>query len=167
MTGRSLRHRLRNNDAGVQKKAAGLKRPDIDKLSSYAGRARAGLEKSVEEKVRLVNQKEQVDTSIAGFKDFEKRLTRVETQYRVLGTLADVVQSYAGGVYLDTVFIDEGFGSLDAESLDYAVQLLFNLQTKGHLVAVISNVAELRERIDTRLEVIAGKTGSNARFVRG
>ncbi|MBN1699569.1 MAG: SMC family ATPase [Spirochaetales bacterium] len=81
--------------------------------------------------------------------------------------LADVVQSHAGGVQLDTVFIDEGFGSLDAESLDYALTSLFNLQHGGRLVAVISHVSELRQRIDTRLEVIAGKTGSTTRFVKG
>jgi exonuclease SbcC len=53
-----------------------------------------------------------------------------------------------------------------SECLDLAVQSLFNLQSGGRLVAVISHVAELGERIDTRLEVIAGKTGSRTRFVR-
>lgn len=81
--------------------------------------------------------------------------------------LADVVQGYAGGVRLETLFIDEGFGSLDEESLDLALRALAELQAGGRLVAVISHVAELRERIDTRLEVIPPRTGSTARLIAG
>ena len=79
--------------------------------------------------------------------------------------LADVVQSYAGGVYLDTIFIDEGFGSLDSEALDAAMQALIDLQKGGRLVGIISHVSELRERIDARLEVKSGKAGSTASFL--
>lgn len=76
--------------------------------------------------------------------------------------LADVVQAYAGGVRLETVFIDEGFGSLDPEALDAAVEVLMRLQEKGRLVGVISHVPELKERIDVRLEILAGRAGSQA-----
>ena len=79
--------------------------------------------------------------------------------------LADVVQSHSGGIRLDTIFVDEGFGSLDDEALDLAVAALIALQDGGRLVGIISHVAELRERIDARLEITAGKTGSSARFV--
>jgi exonuclease SbcC len=79
--------------------------------------------------------------------------------------LADVVQSYSGGIRLDTVFVDEGFGSLDDEALDLAIRALVALQEGGRLVGIISHVAELRERIDARLEVTPGKTGSVAHFV--
>ncbi|MBX9879178.1 MAG: SMC family ATPase [Candidatus Obscuribacterales bacterium] len=79
--------------------------------------------------------------------------------------LADVVQSYAGGVYLETIFVDEGFGSLDPESLDLALRALIDLQQGGRLVGIISHVPELKERIDARLEVIPGRSGSSARFV--
>jgi exonuclease SbcC len=79
--------------------------------------------------------------------------------------LADVVQSYTGGMYLDTIFIDEGFGSLDGEALDAAMQALIDLQKGGRLVGIISHVPELKERIDTRLEVTAAKSGSTAGFV--
>jgi hypothetical protein len=78
--------------------------------------------------------------------------------------LADVVQAYAGGIRLDTVFVDEGFGSLDPESLDLALRALIDLQTGGRLVGIISHVPELKERIDVRLEVSAGQQGSTARF---
>ncbi len=82
--------------------------------------------------------------------------------------LADVVQSYAGGIHLDTMFIDEGFGALDPESLDLALDTLINLQRdSGRLVGVISHVPELEERIDARLEVEMTETGSTTRFVVG
>ena len=79
--------------------------------------------------------------------------------------LAEVVQAHAGGIRLETVFVDEGFGSLDDESLDLAIGALMGLNEGGRLVGIISHVSELRERIDTRLEVTAGKSGSTARFV--
>lgn len=79
--------------------------------------------------------------------------------------LSDVVQSYSGGVQLDTMFIDEGFGTLDQESLDNAVSCLIDLQESGRLVGIISHVQELKERIDTRLEVRSTNTGSTTEFV--
>lgn len=78
--------------------------------------------------------------------------------------LSDVVQSYAGGVKLDTILVDEGFGSLDSESLDSAIQTLIDLQKSGRLVGIISHVAELRERIPVRLEITPTKRGSIAKF---
>ncbi|MGQ9591522.1 MAG: SbcC/MukB-like Walker B domain-containing protein, partial [Planctomycetota bacterium] len=79
--------------------------------------------------------------------------------------LADVVQARAGGMRLETIFIDEGFGSLDPEALDGAIEALVDLQSGGRLVGIISHVPELRERIDARLEVVPGRRGSAARFV--
>lgn len=76
--------------------------------------------------------------------------------------LADVVQSRAGGIQLDTLFVDEGFGTLDPESLDFAIRTLLDLQQAGRLVGIISHVSELRERIDVRLEIRPGVTGSHA-----
>ncbi|HEX5242253.1 MAG TPA: SMC family ATPase [Tepidisphaeraceae bacterium] len=78
--------------------------------------------------------------------------------------LADVVQSRAGGIRLDTMFVDEGFGSLDSEAMDLAISALRDLQTGGRLVGIISHVAELKEWIDTRLEVVVGPRGSSAFF---
>ncbi|MDQ7785329.1 MAG: SbcC/MukB-like Walker B domain-containing protein, partial [Desulfomonilaceae bacterium] len=79
--------------------------------------------------------------------------------------LSDVVQAYAGGIHLDTIFVDEGFGSLDPEALDLAFRALVDLQRDGRLVGVISHVPDLRERVDTRLEVTANRFGSKAEFV--
>ena len=81
--------------------------------------------------------------------------------------LADVVQTYSGGVFLETIFVDEGFGTLDPESLDLALRALVDLQRGGRLVGIISHVPELRERIDARLEVSAGRNGSTLGFVVG
>lgn len=79
--------------------------------------------------------------------------------------LADVVQSYSGGISLDTIFVDEGFGTLDPESLDFALRTLIDLQQGGRLVGIISHVPELKERIDARLEVLPADKGSIARFI--
>ncbi len=79
--------------------------------------------------------------------------------------LADIVQSYSGGIRLDTIFIDEGFGSLDPETLDLAFKAFADLQNTGRLIGIISHVPELKERIQTRLEVVPGKRGSIAKFV--
>lgn len=78
--------------------------------------------------------------------------------------LADVVQAYAGGISLETMFIDEGFGTLDPESLDSAINCLVELQHSGRLVGIISHVPELKACIDARLEIEAAKDGSRAKF---
>jgi exonuclease SbcC len=79
--------------------------------------------------------------------------------------LSDVVQAYAGGIKVDTLFIDEGFGSLDQESLDLAVRTLVDLQSSGRMVGVISHVSELKEQIGIRLDVLKGVGGSRTRLV--
>lgn len=81
--------------------------------------------------------------------------------------LADVVQSYAGGMKMDALFIDEGFGTLDQEALDEALKALVDLRERGRLVGIISHVPELKERIDVRLEVTTSREGSIAAFVVG
>ncbi len=79
--------------------------------------------------------------------------------------LADVVQARAGGVRLDAVFVDEGFGTLDEELLELAIRVLTDLRQGGRMVGIISHVQELKERIGTRLEVVGGPETSSARFV--
>jgi exonuclease SbcC len=78
--------------------------------------------------------------------------------------LAEVVQYYAGGISLETMFVDEGFGTLDSESLDQAINCLIDLQHSGRLVGIISHVPELKASVDARLEIEAGKDGSSAHF---
>lgn len=79
--------------------------------------------------------------------------------------LSDVVQSYSGGIRLDTLFIDEGFGSLDPESLDLAIQTLVELQQSGRTIGIISHVSELKEQMPLRLDVHASRIGSTVRLV--
>jgi exonuclease SbcC len=74
--------------------------------------------------------------------------------------LADVVTAEAGGVQMDTLFVDEGFGTLDAQALDAVMGVLDELRRGGRTVGVISHLEELRTRIPTRLEVVAGRSGS-------
>ncbi|WP_291571748.1 AAA family ATPase [Clostridium sp. UBA4548] len=126
---------LRKQDIGDKRKGQGL---DLEVFDNYTGKAR------------------DVKT-LSGGESFKASLSMA------LG-LADVVQSYAGGIQLDTMFIDEGFGTLDPESLDNAIECLMELQNDGRLVGVISHVAELKERIGARLEVSSTNKGSKAEF---
>jgi exonuclease SbcC len=80
--------------------------------------------------------------------------------------LADVIQSTTGGIHLEAVFIDEGFGSLDPEALEMAMRALEDLRQSGRMVGLISHVAELKERIDTRIEVKRSRKGSRVELVR-
>lgn len=79
--------------------------------------------------------------------------------------LSDVVQAYSGGIRLDTLFIDEGFGSLDPESLDLAIQTLVDLQQGGRCIGIISHVAELKEQIALRLDIVTSTLGSSIKLV--
>ncbi|TQN41494.1 exonuclease SbcC [Blastococcus colisei] len=74
--------------------------------------------------------------------------------------LADVVTAETGGVQIDTLFVDEGFGTLDPQALDAVMSVLDELRRGGRTVGVISHLEELRTRIPTRLEVVAGRNGS-------
>jgi exonuclease SbcC len=125
---------LRKEEAGPRNRTAGL---DLEVLDNHTGRRR------------------DVNT-LSGGESFMAALSLA------LG-LSDVVQSNAGGIRLDAIFIDEGFGSLDAESLDYAIQTLKGLQQSGRLVGIISHVPELKEFVDARVEVVAGREGSVVR----
>ena len=78
--------------------------------------------------------------------------------------LSDEVQRAAGGIRLDTLFLDEGFGSLDDESLEQAIRVLVGLTEGNRLVGIISHVAALKERID--LQVVVKKTRSGGSTVR-
>ncbi|MEU6733634.1 SMC family ATPase [Streptomyces physcomitrii] len=78
--------------------------------------------------------------------------------------LADVVTEEAGGVRLDTLFIDEGFGSLDEGTLDEVMDVLDSLRERDRSVGIVSHVADLRRRVHTQLEVVKGRTGSSVRL---
>ena len=81
--------------------------------------------------------------------------------------LADVVREYAGGIHLDAMFIDEGFGTLDSESLDHAMKTLQQMKGENRLVGLISHVGGLEERIPAKLRVKKTLTGSTAAFEIG
>ncbi len=145
---------LREANVRLRKMTAGrfelLRKTDRSK-----GNVQSGLELLVFD--QYTGQERHVKT-LSGGESFKASLSLA------LG-LADVVQNYAGGVSLETMFIDEGFGTLDPESLDQAIEALMDIQSSGRLVGIISHVPELKERIDIRLEVIAGQSGSRTEFV--
>ncbi|MGX7825261.1 AAA family ATPase [Actinokineospora sp. 24-640] len=81
--------------------------------------------------------------------------------------LADVVASETGGAVLDTLFVDEGFGALDANTLDDVMAILDELRAGGRVVGVVSHVEELRQRIPVRLRVHKARSGPTLELVRG
>lgn len=113
-----------------------------------------GLELTVEDSIA---GKERHAGSLSGGESFMAALALA------LG-LADVVQSDLGGLRLDSVLIDEGFGTLDSESLDLALRTLIDLQTGGRFVGIISHVQELKNQVPVQLEVIKSPTGSWTRW---
>ena len=126
---------FRKEDVGDKRKEQGL---DLEVLDNYTGKKRG------------VN-------TLSGGEGFKASLALA------LG-LADVVQAHAGGIQLDTMFIDEGFGTLDSESLDAAIECLVDLQNDGRVVGIISHVEELKERIPTHLHVTSTQEGSTVEF---
>jgi len=75
--------------------------------------------------------------------------------------LSDVVMAHAGGVEIDSLFIDEGFGSLDENSLQEAMGLLQGLAEDNRMIGVISHLSMLRQAIDQKLVAIKGENGSS------
>lgn len=127
---------FRREDALDLRSQTGL---EIDVLDHYTGRGR-----SVK--------------SLSGGESFKASLSLA------LG-LSDVIQSYAGGVEIDTLFIDEGFGALDTESLDQAIQTLAGLTAGNRLIGIISHVSELKERIERQIVIQKSSSGSVIRLI--
>jgi DNA repair protein SbcC/Rad50 len=74
--------------------------------------------------------------------------------------LADVVSAEAGGTAIETLFVDEGFGSLDEQTLQDVMDVLDGLRAGGRAVGLVSHVGDLRDRIPAQLEVVRGRDGS-------
>ena len=81
--------------------------------------------------------------------------------------LADVVQQEAGGVNIETLFVDEGFGSLDEQSLEQVMDALEGLRDGGRVVGLVSHVAEMKQRIPAQLQILKGRNGSTVRYTAG
>ena len=78
--------------------------------------------------------------------------------------LSDVIQNKKGGILVDTIFIDEGFGTLDGDSLNKAMQIIHSLSLEGNkLVGIISHVEELKDQIDQKIEVYKDHAGSKVK----
>ena len=78
--------------------------------------------------------------------------------------LSDTIQNYAGGIVVDTMFIDEGFGSLDSDSLEQALKTLNDLTSNNCLIGIISHVNELKQRIDKKIIVSKSTSGSTIKI---
>ena len=75
--------------------------------------------------------------------------------------LSDEMQASSGGIKLDTMFVDEGFGSLDDESLNQAINALAALSEGNRMIGIISHVGDLKDRIDKQIIVKKEKTGGS------
>lgn len=122
----------------------------VEYIDEVKGSGQKGLELEVTD--AYVGQKRGIH-SLSGGETFFTALALA------LG-LADVAASRQGGLRVEALFIDEGFGTLDNETLDKAIGVLTDLESEHRTVGIISHVAELRERIPARLEVLKGNNGS-------
>lgn len=120
-------------------------------------RSQSGLELDV---IDHYNGSERSIRTLSGGESFQASLSLA------LG-LADEIQASAGGIRLDTMFVDEGFGSLDSESLEQAVQALAGLAESKRLVGIISHVDELKNRIDRQIVVKKERCGGSTAEIRG
>lgn len=120
-------------------------------------RSQSGLELDV---IDHYNGSERSIRTLSGGESFQASLSLA------LG-LADEIQASAGGIRLDTMFVDEGFGSLDSESLEQAVQALAGLAESKRLVGIISHVDELKNRIDRQIVVKKERSGGSIAEIRG
>lgn len=120
-------------------------------------RSQSGLELDV---IDHYNGRERSIRTLSGGESFQASLSLA------LG-LADEIQASAGGIRLDTMFVDEGFGSLDSESLEQAVQALAGLAESKRLVGIISHVDELKNRIDRQIVVKKERSGGSSAEIRG
>lgn len=123
---------------------------ELVRNSEGESRGKGGLSLDV---IDYATGKRRPVSSLSGGETFEASLSLA------LG-LSDYAQQQAGGMHLDTVFIDEGFGSLDPESLEQVMRVLSDLAAGDCLVGIISHVEELEKRIERRIEVASSPTGS-------
>jgi exonuclease SbcC len=125
------------------------------RTSAENNRSQSGLELDV---IDHENGTERSVKTLSGGESFQASLSLA------LG-LSDEIQSSAGGIHLDTLFVDEGFGSLDEEALQQAIRALASLTEGNRLVGIISHVSELKLQIDKQLVVTKNRTGSSVEIV--
>ncbi|MBS6953193.1 MAG: SMC family ATPase [Enterocloster asparagiformis] len=124
---------------------------ELKRCMEEDGRGKNGLGLSV---IDHYNGSERSAKTLSGGESFQASLSLA------LG-LSDEIQSEAGGIRLDTMFVDEGFGSLDGEALNLAVKALAGLSEGNRLVGIISHVPELKERIEKQIVVTKEKSGGS------
>ncbi len=127
----------------------------LRKKNSFSLQAKAGLDIEV---MDFYTFKTRSVKTLSGGESFKAALSLA------LG-LSDVVSSFSGGVNLDALFIDEGFGSLDAESLESAIDVIISLARTGKLIGIISHVEELKNKIDNKIISVKTEKGSSVEIV--
>ena len=113
------------------------------------------------ERIGAENQRSQSGLDLGVIDHYNGTRRSVKTPLALALGLSDEVQSTAGGIRLDTLFLDEGFGSLDEESLEQAIRVLSGLTEGDRLVGIISHVAALKDRIDRQVVVHKERSGGS------
>lgn len=124
---------------------------ELKRCSEEDNRGKSGLGLNV---VDHYNGTQRSVRTLSGGESFQASLSLA------LG-LSDEIQSAAGGIRLDTMFVDEGFGSLDEDTLNLAMKALGDLAEGRRLVGIISHVTELKERIERQIVVVKEKSGGS------
>lgn len=120
--------------------------------SADNNRSQSGLELDI---IDHYNGSERSVKSLSGGESFKASLSLA------LGLSDEVQLAAGGGIRLDTMFVDEGFGSLDGESLQQAIRTLSGLSEGNRLIGIISHVAELKEKVDRQVVIVKDKTGGS------
>ncbi len=125
---------------------------ELKRRQTGAGNSKTGLDLDI---VDHYNGSIRSVTTLSGGESFKASLALA------LG-LSDEVQSASGGIKLDTMFVDEGFGTLDDESLSKAIKTLMSLSDENRLIGIISHVAELKDKIDKKIVVSKKREGGSS-----
>ena len=144
-----LDHILRHANTRLMQMTAG--QYELERIGAENQRSQSGLDLGV---IDHYNGTRRSVKTLSGGESFKASLALA------LG-LSDEVQSTAGGIRLDTLFLDEGFGSLDEESLEQAIRVLAGLTEGDRLVGIISHVGALKDHIDRQIVVHKGRTGGS------
>lgn len=145
-----IKHANKRLDIMTQSQYSLILREDATDLKSQSG-----LDLDVMD--HHTNSRREVST-LSGGESFKAALALA------LG-MSDVIQSFAGGIEIDMLFVDEGFGSLDQESLDQAMKVLNDLSQYSTMVGIISHVSELKQRIEQQIVVTKGVEGSSIQII--
>ena len=133
----------------MEKSAGSVSYTHLDTIGSYRGKT--GLE------INIYDDQAGMSRSAHTLSGGERFIAALSLAL----ALADVIQTQAGGVAIDALFIDEGFGSLDEEALEMAMEALETIESEGRMIGIISHVRELKERVLQQIRIDTEGSGQS------